>query len=284
MDILSIINRDPNPEPWSEGDNIPWHEEGFSSRMLNEHLSQEHDAASRRLDIIEQHVTWIHQQLLFGKPSRILDLGCGPGLYANRLAKLGHFCLGIDYSPASIDYARAQASVDNLDCSFIRDDIRYVDYGLGYDLVMLIFGEFNVFGSVDASIIIKKAYQALVDGGVLLLEPHTFEAVRQLGLASATWYTAESGLFSENPHICLKESIWRVEEATATRRYYVLDAATGKMNRYAQSMKAYKDDQYRRVLHQHGYGEVEFYPSLRGVVDEASENLFAIVARKNETL
>jgi SAM-dependent methyltransferase len=252
--------------------------------MLNEHLSQEHDAASRRLGIVEQHVTWIHQQLLFGEPASILDLGCGPGLYANSLAMLGHVCLGIDYSPASIEYARTQASRGALASSYIRDDIRNAEYGAGYDLVMHIFGEFNVFRSVDASLILKKANHALVDGGLLLLEPHNFEAVRQLGLAPPSWYTAESGLFAEYPHICFKESIWRPEDATATIRYYVLDATTGEVNRYAQSMKAYKDDQYRQILHEHGFGEVDYFPSLGGVQDEASGNLFAIVARKCELL
>ena len=50
MDILQIIQRIPNPRPWSEGEKIPWNEPGFSRRMLREHLSQEHDAASRRFE------------------------------------------------------------------------------------------------------------------------------------------------------------------------------------------------------------------------------------------
>ena len=41
--------------------------------------------------------------------ARVLDLGCGPGLYTTRLAKLGHTCVGIDFSPASIAYAKAEA-------------------------------------------------------------------------------------------------------------------------------------------------------------------------------
>jgi protein-S-isoprenylcysteine O-methyltransferase Ste14 len=46
--ILDIVNRSPKPVPWSEGDNIPWDEPGFSDRMLAEHLSQDHDLASRK--------------------------------------------------------------------------------------------------------------------------------------------------------------------------------------------------------------------------------------------
>ena len=70
--------------------------------MLREHLTQDHDAASRRLPIIDLHVAWIHRQVLGEKPSTILDLGCGPGFYTDRLSRLGHTATGLDFSPAAI--------------------------------------------------------------------------------------------------------------------------------------------------------------------------------------
>ena len=105
-DLMEIVRRSQTPEPWAEGEKIPWNEPGFSRRMLQEHLSQQHDLASRRAVTIRKHVDWIQRAVLPGGPSRILDLGCGPGLYASRLAKLGHDCTGVDFSPASIEYAR----------------------------------------------------------------------------------------------------------------------------------------------------------------------------------
>lgn len=70
---------------------------------------------------------------------------CGPGLYSTRLARLGHTCVGIDFSPASIRYARETAEREELACTFRHEDIRSADYGSGYNLAMLIFGEINVF-------------------------------------------------------------------------------------------------------------------------------------------
>jgi 2-polyprenyl-3-methyl-5-hydroxy-6-metoxy-1,4-benzoquinol methylase len=104
--ILDIIDRTPKPAPWSEGDNIPWDDPGFSERMLAEHLSQEHDLASRRSEAIDHHVEWIFSEILGSRPARLLDLGCGPGLYTVRLARAGCECVGIDFSPASIRHAR----------------------------------------------------------------------------------------------------------------------------------------------------------------------------------
>ena len=181
MNLLDIIHRQSVPRPWAEGEKIPWNDPDFSRRMLGEHLSQEHDAASRRFEIIDTHVEWIHNQVLKGTPTQILDLGCGPGLYTNRLARHGHRCVGIDFSPASIAFAREQAEAADLECTYIQQDIRKVDFGGEYGLVMLIFGEFNVFRPGEAKGILGKACRALVPNGFLLLEPHTFEAVVKLG-------------------------------------------------------------------------------------------------------
>jgi len=32
--VLDLINRTPEPAPWSEGDNIPWDDPAFSEREL----------------------------------------------------------------------------------------------------------------------------------------------------------------------------------------------------------------------------------------------------------
>ena len=145
MRLLDLIDRTLPPAPWAEGEKIPWDEPGFSGRMLAEHLSQAHDAASRRSETIDRHVRWIHNELLGCAATRVLDVACGPGLYASRLARLGHECVGIDFSPASIAHAAAAAERDRLACTYRREDICAADFGTGFGLAMLIFGELNVF-------------------------------------------------------------------------------------------------------------------------------------------
>jgi SAM-dependent methyltransferase len=280
MNLLDLVRRSPPPAPWSEGDNIPWHEPGFSQRMLREHLSQAHDAASRRFATIDRHVACIHGELLGGRPTRILDLGCGPGLYSSRLARLGHECVGIDYSPASIAYVVEQAKAEGLACTYVHQDIRTAEYSSGFGLVMLIDGELNVFRPADARRILDKANQALVAGGRLLLEPHTFAVVQRMGEEEPSWYSSPGGLFSPQPHLCLQENFWDAASGTATTRYFVVDAASGQVTRYAQSFQAYTDDDYRALLAGSGFEAVQFYPSLTGDEAEAGGDFFALVARK----
>lgn len=248
--------------------------------MLVEHLTQRHDRASRRFEIIDAHVDWIHRHVLGGKPARVLDLGCGPGLYASRLARLGHECLGIDFSPASIAYAIDYALRESLACEYREEDIRRADYGTGFDLAMLINGEFNVFRPEDAKSILRMAHDALAHGGTLLLEPHTFDAVRGSGAPSSSWYSAERGLFSDEPHLCLQERSWDAATNTATDRYFIVDATTGEVGLYAGTTQAHSDDKYRSLLAECGFENVEFYPSLTGSAGETQRDLIVVVARR----
>jgi SAM-dependent methyltransferase len=278
--LLDLVRRRAVAAPWQDGDNIPWHEPGFSERMLEEHLSQDHDLASRRFETIDAHVDWIHERLLNGRAAKVLDLGCGPGMYTSRLARRGHECTGIDYSPASIAYAVDCARSETLRCHYVHQDIRQAEYGTGFSLAMLIFGELNVFRLSDARAILNKVHHALSEGGLLLLEPHTFDAVRTIGQQGRHWYSAERGLFSDKPHLCLQEHSWDPATNTATIRYFIVDATGGEATRHAQSFQAYSDAEYRSLLAERGFDSVELMPSLAGAAGESRGDLIAIVARK----
>lgn len=275
MHLSDIIHASRPPVPWQEGDKIPWNEPGFSRRMLREHLSQQHDAASRRQTIIDSQVDWIDQTLLGGQPGKVLDLGCGPGFYLNRLARLGHRGRGIDFSPASVDYARREA--EGLPVEYVLSDLREAVFGDGYDLVMFLFGEFNVFRPEHAELILKRAFAALKPGGRLLLEPSPYEHIKFLGEEPDGWYPSRGGLFSERPHLCLEEHFWDPEAAVATTRYFIADAATGEVTRYASSSAAYTDDQFRALLERTGFAEIRFWP---GLGEHVQPDMFALGARK----
>lgn len=273
----SLVNRISPPEPWSEGEKIPWSDPVFSERMLREHLTQDHDAASRRGHTIDLQVAWL-DALLESTPSRILDLACGPGLYAQRLARLGHRVTGIDFSPASIRHAREIAASEDLDLTYEHGDIRTAPYGDAFDLAMLIYGELNVFRREDALAILTKTRAALVPGGWLIIEPHTFDAVHSRVDSPQSWYAVPSGLFSDRPHLVLEESFWDEPRAIATHRWYVIDTETTAVERHADSMQAYTDPEYVALLEQAGFRSVELRADWPGASGQ-EDILVAYVAR-----
>jgi SAM-dependent methyltransferase len=276
MNLIDIINRSEKPIPWTEGEKIPWDEPAFSQRMLSEHLSQEHDAASRRFEIIDQHVGWIHKVLLKEQPSHLLDLGCGPGLYISRLARLGHTCTGVDFSPASIAYAQTQEHENPTGNTFIHHDLRTYDFGSGYDLVMMIYGEFNTFVKPTARNILVKARKALKENGRLLIELNSYSCLHGFGLTAPDWHSCQSGLFSDQPYLFLEESFWNDELQAATRRMYAIDCASGAVQKYADNHQAYTEDDLRIMANDCGFSRVEFHKNWPGYADDSGEYLLMV--------
>ncbi len=280
MTLPDLIDRRCPPEPWTEGEGLPWNDPDFSERMLAEHLSQDHDWASRRDEIIDRQVAWLREAVLPGRPCRILDLGCGPGLYLQRLAALGHDCQGIDFSPASIAHAREAAKRDGLEIRYRQEDLRSADLGAGFDLVMMIWGEFNVFSPAAAIDLLRRAHSALGEEGRLLLEINRFDTIRALGRSASVWTTAASGLFGAAPYLRLEESFWDEECRAATHRFHIVDMASSRKSTYSISYQAYEDAELRRLLASAGFKGVTHHESLTGAVDVDASDLAVYVGEK----
>jgi len=237
---------------WNGAYKIPWDDPDFSRRMLNEHLSQAHDLASRRSKWIDRQVAWIHEHLLSAEPSRILDLGCGPGLYLHRLARLGHDCRGIDFGPASIEYARRHTSGE-LRCDFILGDLRHVDFGGPYDMAMVLYGELNVFSPAETSAILKKVWASLAPRGRLIVEVQSACAVEAVGRGDPTEQEFQSGLFSDHPHRCRTENQWFSDERVAVQIFTITQSGDGKTRVYRNTTKAWSEDEWAGLLAQAGF-------------------------------
>ncbi len=90
---------------------------------------------------IETYLTSVMAQT---RPARVLDVGCGTGVYARIVANLSPHVLvdGIDLAPAVIDAARAEVRAAGLDgrIRLHAGDVRTwtPEAGVGYDLILLL--------------------------------------------------------------------------------------------------------------------------------------------------
>lgn len=278
MDINTLISASRHIQLSEDESKIPWDEPAFSQRMLANHLSQDHDWASRRQSVIEQQVKWIANQLLPG--AQILDLGCGPGFYTHRLAELGFHCTGVDFSPASVSWARLQAQNANLNIDYVQQDIRTYWPDRPFDFIMMTFGELNVFSTVDARVIISRCALWLEPGGKLLTEVHTFEEVKRQGMAKASWQRCPDGLFLDVPHLLLTEHGWDEEAQTSSTQFWTIEA-NGHTTRFGSQMTAWRDDEYVSLLDNVGFTLLPSPESHDWPVSETFEGkLFALLAEK----
>ncbi|MEL4394688.1 class I SAM-dependent methyltransferase [Shewanella algae] len=233
---------------------IPWNDADFSQRMLENHLSQEHDWASRKLAVIERQVDWLCSQLAPG--AKVLDLGCGPGFYTQLLAKRGFCCTGVDFSPASITYAQQQAQTAGLDIDYQLLDVRSYRPTKKFDFIMMTFGELNVFSAADAKSLLKDCANWLTPNGKLLVEVHSFDEVKRQGQAEPSWQRHSQGLFLDAPHLLLTEHAWDEALQTSSTLFWVIEE-NGKVTRFGSRMQAWQDEGYLQLLNECGFNKIQ---------------------------
>jgi 2-polyprenyl-3-methyl-5-hydroxy-6-metoxy-1,4-benzoquinol methylase len=102
---LKEINTRPSPFQFYTADEL-WTNEHTAKQMLEYHLNETIDVSSRNKNFIESSVDWIVAHFGVDKRTEIADFGCGPGLYAIRLAERNAIVTGIDFSKNSIEYAK----------------------------------------------------------------------------------------------------------------------------------------------------------------------------------
>ncbi|ECJ2545420.1 SAM-dependent methyltransferase [Salmonella enterica subsp. arizonae] len=281
MNFSTLISASRHIQLSAEESKIPWDEPAFSQRMLANHLSQDHDWASRRQGIIEQQVEWIASQLSPG--AHILDLGCGPGFYTQRLAERGFHCTGVDFSPASVSWARQQAQDADLNIDYVQQDIRAYWPDKSFDFIMITFGELNVFSTADARSLVSRCALWLEPGGRLLAEVHTFDEVKRQGMAEASWQRCPDGLFLGVPHLLLTEHDWDEEAQTSSTQFWAIEA-NGQTTRFGSQMTAWRDDEYISLLGNVGFILLPPPESYDWPVSETFEGkLFVLLAEKANT-
>lgn len=98
---------------------------------------------------------------------KVLDLACGFGRHANRLAALGHEVTGVDYLEGFLSIARAQAAQMGVHVRYRQADMRRVDFAGEFDRVILMFTSFGYFDDTDNLLVLENIARALKPGGWL---------------------------------------------------------------------------------------------------------------------
>ncbi len=253
---------------------LPWSDETFSRRSLKLHLDQGNDVNSRRQFIIQKHINWIHASILLEKPARILDLACGPGLYIEELAKLGHTCTGIDISPAAIEYAKNNNASNAI---YLCQDLLQMNLDQKFDMVLLNFGWFHNFPRTDGEKLIKQIRQLLRPEGRLLLELLHTEAIIDYGEAPPQWHHADSGIFSDSPYLFLQENFF-VERENITKVFYYIITEDSRVKGFQQIYQAYGEKELSTLLKKLGVRELNYYNNLCEE-DDFDEELYFLLCQ-----
>jgi SAM-dependent methyltransferase len=264
--LWRIYQRPDRPVAWEQGGNLPWNEPGFSARMLREHLDESHSAASRTSKERALQIDWLWAKLALEPGMKVLDITCGPGLYAMELARRDCTVTGIDFSPASIAHARALAERENVSarCTFIEQDVCKVDFGRAqYDAALFLYGQLGVFRKADAIALLDRTAHALKPGGRLVVELLDQERVDKKD--HTWWYTDDRGLWGDAPYLHLGERFWDAEQELSLERFTILHLESGALDEVILCDQTYAIPTMTAMMRQAGFASVESYTDWDGV-------------------
>lgn len=230
MNIDFIRHLQEKPEPFTPGEPLFWDDPHISTQMLKAHLNPDNDLASRRPQTIQKSVDWLIASLRLQADDSILDLGCGPGLYAARFAERGLRVTGVDYSRRSIEYANSYARQHRLDIRYHYQDYLILDDENLYDAVLLIYGDFCPLSPEQRRRLLKNVYRALKPGGSFVLDVTTPIHRKRYGSRNG-WYAVETGFWKPGPHLVLEEGFDYAEQSIFLDQAIVIEES-GKVSVY----------------------------------------------------
>lgn len=203
----SIIMSLRKPPVYTKTETEFWNDDHISASMLKAHLDPEFDGASRKLDFIKKSVGWIKELVPPSDYPLLLDLGCGPGIYAEGFTQMGYQVTGIDFSKRSIDYAVQSALSKKLDILYLYQNYLEMDLKKRFDFSAMIYCDYGALPTTDRKTILGKIYQHLKPGGKLLLDVFSMTKYNNYQ-ESQTW------------EVCSNGGFWREDEYMALNGYY----------------------------------------------------------------
>jgi 2-polyprenyl-3-methyl-5-hydroxy-6-metoxy-1,4-benzoquinol methylase len=153
-----------------------WTDKHTSREMLKFHLDGSIDISSRRIEFIDRSVEWIQSNFNVNKETAIADFGCGPGLYAVRLAQKQAAVTAIDFSQYSIEYARNAAIEQGLTIDYVCQDYLKYTTDKRFDLIMMIMCDFCALSPDQRRQMLQKFRTLLQPGGSILFDVYTLNA------------------------------------------------------------------------------------------------------------
>jgi SAM-dependent methyltransferase len=267
------------PEPWAPHDAPFWDDPWIGRGMLAAHLDPGTDAASRRPATIEATVEHLVGALPLRAGDRLLDLGCGPGLYAASFARRGMMVTGIDLAVGSIEHARRTAAREHLPVDYRIADYTRDDLGGPFDAAVLIYLDVGVLAEDPLDRLLDGVRAALRPGGAFVFDVHGPGRRRPPDAGIETEWFEHGGFWRRGPHLVV----------TTTYRYgAVLDLAQhavfepdGTVTVYRVWDRAWSVPDLRARLGRHGFGVDTVWADLTGTEWTPRAVTTALVARRS---
>lgn len=136
----------------------------YASLYDSLYADKEYDA---EVDLLEE----IFRRFLQARTATILDLGCGTGNHALRLARRGYSVTGVDRSAAMLDVARVKSGEAGLAVRLVEADISSYSIDAHFDAALMMFAVLSYQqANDDVRTTLDTVRRHLRPGGLLIFD------------------------------------------------------------------------------------------------------------------
>ena len=225
-------------------------------------------------DAAESETRFLWKALGLKKGSRVLDVPCGTGRHALRLARRGASVLGVDLTPAYLSRAR-RAARKLPNARFVRGDMRRLSLAPEFDAAINLWTSFGYFAKPSDDLrTLRGIARALRPGGLFVVDLADITALRRRGRARS-WerradgaYVLEDAVYSggRDPKIVNEWTVLSPGRRARTARFVV---------------RAYDKTRLFAILRRAGLTPVKTWPGLGpGGSSQAVGARLVVLARK----
>lgn len=272
--LLSYLTK---PELYANSTAKFWDDEHISKGMLEAHLNSEFEGASRRHQFVDQSVDWITHIAPSAQYIKLLDLGCGPGLYTERFYNAGYQVTGIDYSTRSLEYANHIAEKNGYSISYQYQNYLDIEYVEEFDVITLIYCDFCVLSDVNRKKLLEKIYRTLKPNGKFIVDVNTtnlYEGRED----TREWYYSDCDFWSDKPHLCL-DAFVRYDDSN-TMLHQAIIVTESLINCYYIWDHTFTKNELESDLNQAGFLKIDFYGDIAGAEYKTEGSTMCAVAVK----
>ena len=212
----------------------------------------------------------IWRQLGIEPALEVLDLACGHGRIANRLAARGARVTGLDATPLFLSHARADAAQRGLEVEFVSGDMRALPFAdESFDRVVSFFTSFGYFSEAENRQVLGEIRRVLRPGGRLLLEANNLAELLPRWLPS-TVIERDGNMVVDRAHFD------PVTGVATTERVVVRD---GRTRRFRYSVRMFMAVELGAWLREAGFSSVEFRGRAGEALVAQSKRMMALAWR-----
>ena len=275
---LKDINLRPKPFEFYTADEL-WTNEHTSQKMLEYHLNESIDLSSRDHAFIDRSVEWMVSRFDINSDTHIVDFGCGPGLYAYRLAERGAKVTGIDFSTRSIKYAKQAAANKGLAIEYIHQNYLEYETDQKFDLIIMIFCDFCPLSPSQSKILLNKFHRFLIPDGRVLLDVSSLSAFQERQECAVYEHNLLNGFWSSDDYYGFLNTFKYEQEKVTLDKYTIIEQQRNQI--VYNWLQYFSPDRLKQEFKENGFDIEDFYSNVAGDSFAPDSSEFAVVARKS---